>query len=111
VQSHGITLSFHRDMADASREFVGPDIIAAVGFESYPRFIKGGFQDYEGLGIKRSAADSKLGNNVFWRLAQKVVEFLKLTGTSGDASKSRPWNIAEPRGIPRPAFQLGAGVH
>jgi hypothetical protein len=40
-----------------------------------------------------------LGNNVFWRLAQKVVEFLKLTGTSGDASKSRPWNIAEPRGI------------
>jgi hypothetical protein len=99
MQSHGITLSFHREMADSSRELVGPDITGAVRFESYPRFIKGGFQDYEGLGIKRSAADSKhvpsprsrlLGNNVFWRLAQKVVEFLKLTGTSGDPSKSRP---------------------
>src|SRR5881227_3132837 len=111
MQSHGITLSFHREMADSSRELAGPDVTDAVSFESYPRFIKGGFQDYEGLGIKRSAADSKhvpsprsrlLGNNVFWRLAQKVVEFLKLTGTSGDASKSRSWNIAEPRGIPRP---------
>src|SRR5262249_52467298 len=46
-------------MADSSRELVGPDVIIAVSFESYPRFIKGGFQDYEGLGIKRSAADSK----------------------------------------------------
>ena len=58
VQSHGITLSFHREMADASRELVGPDVTAAVSFESYPRFIKGGFQDYEGLGIKRSTANS-----------------------------------------------------
>src|SRR6266404_7534670 len=48
-----------------------------VSFESYPRFIKGGFQDYEGLGIKRSTANSKhvpsprsrlLGNNVSWSL-------------------------------------------
>src|SRR2546421_9679450 len=79
VQSHGITLSFHREMADASRELVGPDVTAAVSFESYPRFIKGGFQDYEGLGIKRSTANSKhvpsprsrlLGNNVSWSLPQ-----------------------------------------
>jgi len=28
VQSHGITLSFHR-VADASRELVGPDVTAA----------------------------------------------------------------------------------
>jgi hypothetical protein len=59
MQSHGITLSFHREMADMSRELVGPDGSAAVTLESYPRFIKGGFQDYEGLGIKRSTADSK----------------------------------------------------
>jgi hypothetical protein len=59
MQSHGITLAFHREMADASRELVGPDVTAAVSFESYPRFIKGGFQDYEGLGIKRSTANSK----------------------------------------------------
>jgi hypothetical protein len=97
MQSHGITLAFHREMADSSRELVGPDITAAVTLERYPRFIKGGFQDYEGLGIKRSTADSKhvpslrsrlLGNNVFWSLPQKVVEFLELTGTSGDHSKS-----------------------
>jgi hypothetical protein len=77
MQAHGITLSFHREMADSSRELVGSDITAAASFESYPRFIKGGFQDYEGLGIKRSTADSKhvpsprsrlLGNNAFWRL-------------------------------------------
>src|SRR6266705_3117989 len=93
MQSHGITLSFHREMADASRELVGPDITAAVSFESYPRFVKGGFQDYEGLGIKRSTADSKHvpsvrsrlpGNKVFWSLPQKVVEFLELPGASGD---------------------------
>src|SRR6266498_3047798 len=97
VQSHGITLSFHREMADASRELVGPDVTAAVSFESYPRFIKGGFQDYEGLGIKRSTADSKhvpslrsrlLGNNALWSLPQKVVESLELTTTSGPSSKS-----------------------
>jgi hypothetical protein len=56
MQSHGITLSFHREMADLSRELVGPDASAAATFESYPCFIKGGFQDYEGLGIKRSTA-------------------------------------------------------
>src|SRR4051794_33864342 len=82
VQSHGITLSFHREMADASRELVGPDVTAAVSFESYPRFIKGGFQDYEGLGIKRSTANSKhvpsprsrlLGNNVSLVCVQMVL--------------------------------------
>src|SRR5262245_47804126 len=95
MQSRGITLSFHREMADSSRELVGPDVSAAVGFESYPRFIKGGFQDYEGLGIKRSTADSKHvssvrsrlpGNNVFWSLPQKVVEFLELSGASVSCS-------------------------
>jgi hypothetical protein len=30
VQLHGITLSFHREMADASRKLVGPDVTAAV---------------------------------------------------------------------------------
>jgi hypothetical protein len=74
VQAYGITLSFHREMADPSRELVGPDVTVAVRFESYPRFIKGGFQDYEGLGIKGSTADSThvpslqsrlLGNNGF----------------------------------------------
>src|SRR6266511_6290595 len=59
MQAHGITLSFHREMADSSRELGGPDVTDAVNFESYPRFIKGGFQDYEGLGIKRSTAESK----------------------------------------------------
>ena len=59
MQSQGITLSFYREMADSSRELVGPDIAAAVILERYPRFIKGGFQDYDGFGIKRSTADSK----------------------------------------------------
>src|SRR5262249_55675666 len=59
MQSHGITLSLHRKMADSSRELVGSDITAAVSLESYPRFIKRGFQDYKGLWIKRSTADSK----------------------------------------------------
>src|SRR5215831_8256272 len=59
MQSHGITLSFHREMADSARELVRLDGSAAVTLESYPRFIKGGFQNYEGLGIKRSTADSK----------------------------------------------------
>src|SRR5260370_16656143 len=97
MQSHGITLSFHREMADSSRELVGPDTTAAVTLERYPRFIKGGFQDYEALGIKRSTADSKhvpsprsrlLGKHVFWSLSQKVVASLKLTATSPDLSKS-----------------------
>ena len=57
MQSHRITLSFHREMADSSGELGGPDITAAVRFESYPRFIKGGFENYEGLGIKRSTAE------------------------------------------------------
>jgi hypothetical protein len=81
------------EMADSSGELVGPDGSAAVTLESYPRFIKGGFQDYEGLGIKRSTADSKhvpspwievARNNAVWSLPHKVVEFLELTGTSGD---------------------------
>ena len=46
MQSPGITLSFHREMANSSRELVGSDISAAGGLESYPRFIEGGFQDY-----------------------------------------------------------------
>src|SRR5262245_13282468 len=75
MQSRGITLSFHREMADSSRELVGPDVSAAVSFESYPRFIKGGFQDYEGLGIKRSAADSKHVPSVRSRLpGQRLLE-------------------------------------
>src|SRR5215468_12545805 len=74
MQSHGITLSFHRQMTDSSRELVGPDSTAAATFESYPRFIKRGFENSEGFGIKRSTADSKhvpsprsrlLGNDVF----------------------------------------------
>jgi hypothetical protein len=87
MQSHRITLSVHRDMADSSRELVGPDISAAITLERYPRLIEGGFQDYERLGIKRSTADSEhvpslqsrlLGNNVFWSLPHKEVEFLEL---------------------------------
>jgi hypothetical protein len=40
MQSHGITLSFHREMADSSRELVGPDITAAATLERYPRLSK-----------------------------------------------------------------------
>ena len=58
MQSPGITLSL-REVADPPRELVGPDGSAAVTLERYPRFIKGGFQDYKGLGIKGYAADSK----------------------------------------------------
>jgi len=43
MQSPGITLSFHCEMANSSSELDGPDVSAAVTFESYPRFIKGGF--------------------------------------------------------------------
>src|SRR5262245_13418658 len=101
MQSHEITLSFHREMADSSRELVGSDITAAVSLESYPRFIKGGFQDYEGLWIKRSTADSKhipsprsrlLGNNVF-EPPSKSCRILELPGPSGDPSKSRPAQV------------------
>src|SRR5262245_8729106 len=59
MQSHGITLSLHREMTDSSRELVGPDSTAAATFESYPRFIKRGFENFEGLGIKGSTAESK----------------------------------------------------
>src|SRR5262249_52753032 len=105
MQSHGITLSFHREMTDSSREFGGPDSTAAATFESYPRFIKRGFENSEGLGIKRSTADSKhvpsprsrlLGNkreSNFWN-----------TGTGDDHSRS------DRGGTPRPEFQSGAAV-
>src|SRR5207247_11368934 len=112
MQSHGITLSFHREMADSSRELAGPDVTDAVSFESYPRFIKGGFPDCEGLVIKRSTADAKhvpflrsrmLGSNVLWSLPQKVVESLELIGNSRTLSKSRPLNIDVPQGTAPPA--------
>jgi hypothetical protein len=73
MQSHGITLSFHREMADSSGELGGPDITAAVRFESYPRFIKGGFENYEGLGIN---------NWNFGRLFQ--IEAIEHPGISGE---------------------------
>src|SRR6266508_3932170 len=97
MQAHGITLSCHREMADSSRELGGPDVTDAVNFESYPRFIKGGFQDYEGLGIKRSTADSKhvpsprsrlVGNNVFW-VCPESRRIFGISGPSGDHSKWR----------------------
>src|SRR5215813_12209983 len=106
MQSHGITLSFHREMADSSRELVGPDFSAAVIFESYPRFIKGGFQDYEGLGIKRFTADSKhvpsprsrlLGNNLF-EPPSKSSRIFEITWPF----KSRPRRGTS--GTSRPAF-------
>jgi hypothetical protein len=51
MQLHGIALSFHRQMQDASRKFFWPNIVMAVSSESYPGFIKSGFNDYHGLGI------------------------------------------------------------
>src|SRR5262245_65764038 len=72
MQLHGIALSFHRKMADSSRELVGPDITAAVSLESYPRFIKGGFQDYEGLGIKRRSEERRVGKK--GRTVREVLE-------------------------------------
>jgi hypothetical protein len=54
MQLHGIALSFHRQMQDASRKLFWPNIVIAVIPESYPRFIKSGFNDYQGLGIKRA---------------------------------------------------------
>src|SRR5437660_7008458 len=56
MQLHGVTLSFHRQVYDASREFVWPNVVMAVSSESYPRFIKSCFHDHEGLGIKRAIA-------------------------------------------------------
>jgi hypothetical protein len=94
MQSHGITLAFHREMADSSRQLVGPDITAAAILERYPGFIEGGFQDYERLGVKSSTAGPSMfppyvdRNNVFWSLPYEGVEFLELTNPSGDHSKS-----------------------
>src|SRR5437660_416893 len=113
MQSHGIALSFHREMTDSSRELVGPDITGAVSFKSYPRFIKGGFQDYEGLGIKRSAADSKHvpspqclletrpeSGRIFeinWHVGRSFqIEAIEHRGTSG--------------GTPRPGLNVGADL-
>ncbi len=56
MQLHGVTLSFHRQVYDASREFVWPNVVMAVSSESYPRFIKSCFHEHEGLGIKRAIA-------------------------------------------------------
>jgi hypothetical protein len=39
---------------DTSRKLFWPNIVMAVSAESYPRFIKSGFNDYQGLGIKRA---------------------------------------------------------
>src|SRR5467141_2931731 len=48
IQLHGVALSFHRQIQDAPRELVWPDVVMAVGPEGYPRFIKSGFHDHEG---------------------------------------------------------------
>jgi hypothetical protein len=58
LQLFWIALSFHRQMEDASREFFWPNVVMAVSSERYPRFIKCGFHDHEGLGIKRAIAKS-----------------------------------------------------
>ena len=79
-------------MADSSRELGGPDVTDAVNFESYPRFIKGGFQDYEGLGSKDPLPIPSMfppydrgcqETTSFGASPQKVVEFLELPGASG----------------------------
>jgi hypothetical protein len=101
MQSHGITLSFHREMANSSRELVGPDVSAAVTFESYPRFVKGGFEDYEGLGIKRSAAYSKHVPSVRSRLRGKQ-SLLKLA-----PERSRMFGITQRLGQ---SFQVESNV-
>jgi hypothetical protein len=72
MQSHGITLSFHREMADSSRELVGPDGSAAVTFETYPRRM-----------IEAARKE------VFWSLPQKEVECLEVPRVSGDFFKLR----------------------
>ncbi len=119
MQAHGITLSFHREMADSSRELGGPDVTDAVNFESYPRFIKGGFQDYEGLGIKRSTADSKhvpsptieVGRKQrVLSLPQKVVEFLELAALRAIIPNGGDRASRDLGGTPRPEFQSGGGV-
>src|SRR5215472_10744054 len=93
MQSHGITLSFHCEMADSSRELVGPDVTAAVTFESYPRFIKGRFPGLRGSRDQKIHCRFQACSLHIIEVArgqdlleppQKVVEFLELTGTSGD---------------------------
>src|SRR5260370_32482442 len=119
MQSHGITLSFHREMADSSRELVGSDITAAVSLESYPRFIKGGFQDYEGVGIKRCIADSKHVPSLRIEVARKQrllespPESSRIFGINWNFGRS--FQIAHRTsrhlgGTPRPTFQSAAGV-
>jgi hypothetical protein len=87
MQPYGITPAFYRETADSSRELVGPDITAAATLERYPRFIKGGFQDYERLGVKRSTASPSMfppygrgcQEQRLWSLPHEGVEFLELT--------------------------------
>jgi hypothetical protein len=50
MQTHGITLSFHREMADSSRELVGPDITAAVSPTKYELVIN--LKTAKALGIE-----------------------------------------------------------
>jgi hypothetical protein len=40
MQLHGIALSFHRQMQDASRKLFWPNIVMAVSPESYPPRLK-----------------------------------------------------------------------
>jgi hypothetical protein len=87
MQAHGITLSFHREVADSSRELVGPDIAAAVGFESYPRFIKGSFQDYEGLDQK-----------IHWRFqarSLRTIEVARRDEKGSDLNVRKPVHLRE----------------
>src|SRR5262245_41145255 len=110
MQSHRITLSFHREMTDSSRELVGPDSSAAAIFESYPRFIKRGFENCEGLGIKRSTADSKhvpsprsrlLGNNVF-ELPPRNSRIFGITGKFARVAVAACNKITPPSNSERP---------
>src|SRR5262249_48949630 len=92
-------------MTDSSRELVRPDSTAAAAFESYPRFIKRGFENYEGLGIKGSTADSKhvpshgrgCWETTSLSLPQKVVEFLKLPGPSNRGHVAGPRELLDQR--------------
>ena len=58
VQAHRVAFSLGRKTQDAAGELVGPHFVIAVGFERQPSLIEGCLQDYERLGIKRSAAKS-----------------------------------------------------
>src|SRR6478609_1734271 len=111
MQSHGITLSFHREMADSSRELVGPDITAAVTFERYPRFIKGGFQDYEGLGIKRSTADSKHVSLHTIKVARKHRVLKSPPQSSRIFGINRPlWPVPDGRATTDPRWNCGQSL-